>query len=138
MYRYGEAVERRIEADRAELDRYEDAVQILRAAARADYTDEVIRDAGEIVRRCAQYMLSLPPFERAIFERHYCSGVSMQVLADELRCSRSRINDIIRRQLAAKSLDGSDELTEIRARRRTMRVRKEQPQRARRFVRIKK
>ena len=138
MYKYGEAVERRIKADREALKSYGDAVQILRAAARADYPPEVVNEAGGVVKACGRYMLSLPPFERAIFERHYCGGVSLQVLADELRCSKSRINDIIRRTLAARALGGGDELTETRARRRTARVKREQPKRSRRFTRIKK
>lgn len=137
MYKYGEDVERRIKEDRERLNRYGDAVQILRAAARAEYPGEVVEQAEEDVKTCGRYILSLPAFERGIFERHYCGGVSMQILADELRCSKSRINDIIRRTLAARALSGGDELTEIRARRRTARVKREQPKRSRKFKRVK-
>ena len=134
MYKYGEDIERRIKEDRERLKRYGDAVQILRAAARVELPGEVVKEAGEVVKAVDEYIASLTGAERIVFDKHYRSGASLGVVADMLGRSRSGCIDIIRRQLAAVPLSGdSSQATDSRQRRRTWRVKREQPQRSRRF-----
>ena len=138
MYKYGEDIERRIKEDRERLKRYGDAVQILRAAARAELPGEVVKDSGEVVKAVDKYIAGLTGAERIIFDKHYRGGVSLGVVGDMLGRSRSGCIDIIRRQLAAVPLSGdSSQATDSRQRRRTWRVKREQPHKPRYFRRIK-
>lgn len=130
MYKYGEDIERRIQRDRETLKRYGEAVQILRAAARADLPGEAVKEAGEVVQVVNRYIAGLTGAERIVFEQHYRRGASLGVVADMLGRSASGCNDLIRRQLAAVPLSGdSSEPTDSRQRRRTWRVKREQPKR---------
>lgn len=110
MYKYGEEQERKIKSDREELKRLQSNKRIVRAAARGgtiSIPEEVVERARCEARRCEDYIAGLSGIERIIFERHYGSGVSLAIVGELIGRSGNSCADIIRRQLATRSLDGS-------------------------------
>lgn len=109
MYKYSKEQEEKIRQDREELKRLRSNRRIIRNAARGGLLTipgEVLDKAKEEARRCDEYIAGLDGVERIIFDKHYGGGVSLAVVGDLIGRSGSSCADIIRRQLAARSLDG--------------------------------
>lgn len=110
MYKYSEEQESRIRADREELKRLRSNKRIVKAAARGGVLSipgEVLKRAREEAQRCDSYIAGLDGVERIIFEKHYGGGVSLAIVGELIGRSGNSCADIIRRQLATRSLDGS-------------------------------
>lgn len=110
MYKYSNEQESRIRADREELKRLRSNKRIVKAAARGGVLSipgEVVKRAREEAQRCEQYIAGLDGIERIIFDKHYGGGVSLAIVGELIGRSGNSCADIIRRQLATRSLDGS-------------------------------
>lgn len=121
MYKYSEEQEEKIRQDREELKRLGSNRRIIRNAARGGpltIPGEVLEKAKEEAQRCDEYIAGLDGAERTVFSNHYSGGVSLDIVADNLGKSRSSCDDLIKRQLARRSLDGkSGEQSERRTHR---------------------
>lgn len=109
MYKYSEEQEEKIRQDREELKRLGSNRRIIRNAARGGplaIPGEVLEKAKEEARRCDEYIASLDGMERTVFSSHFSGGVSLDVVGDSLGKSRSSCDDLIKRQLARRSIDG--------------------------------
>ena len=109
MYKYSEEQERKIRQDREELKRLGSNRRIIRNAARGGpltIPGEVLERAKEEARRCDEYIAGLSGTERTVFSNHFGDELALDLVADSLCKSRSSCDDLIKRQLARRSLDG--------------------------------
>ena len=111
MYKYSEEQEEKIRQDREELKRLDRNRRKIQDAARGGpltIPGDVLERAKEELQRCEKYIAGLDDRsdEKTIFYNHYVKRISLSMIGYDLGRSDNSCRDIIKRQLARRSLDG--------------------------------